>query len=101
MTPKSLRSACIALIVIGSSLIPPRTILAATHRANGNSYGNTDVGMWYETLYDSTMWSLGCSPARSIKFLPLCPKPINYSGTWAYVTNASGYLNNDCHKSQT
>jgi hypothetical protein len=57
--------------------------------------------MWYETLYDSTMWSLGCSPARSIKFLPLCPKPIVYSGTWAYVTNASGYINSDCHKSQT
>jgi hypothetical protein len=73
----------------------------ATHPSNGNGLGYTDVGAWYETLYDDTMWSLGSYPANPIKHLPLCPSPIVYSNTWTYNTSASGCWNGDCHTSQT
>jgi hypothetical protein len=68
---------------------------------NGNRDGPTEVGVWYETLYDATMWSLGSALYRSIKYLPLCPNPIGYSGAWVYNHRANGFINGDCHTSRT
>src|SRR5580765_589149 len=73
--------------------------LGAT-KSNGNYPGQSDVGIWYLTMYDAKQWTVGSFPDRSIKYLPLCPNPITYSGNWSYGA-VSGAINGDCHTSHT
>jgi hypothetical protein len=100
----STNNMCALLCGIGVFATCLRAIETSVHAgtlSNGNGINPVDVGIWYETLYDATMWSLGSAPYRSIKFLPLCPNPIVYSGAWVRNPAVTGFINSDCHTSKT
>jgi hypothetical protein len=92
-------SLTIAAIVVGTSA---PSALAATHISNGNGLGPTDVGIWYEPIYDATMWRQGGdSGHRGVKHRPLSPGSLAYKDLWIYVTNDVNYLYNDYHFSDS
>src|SRR5215468_12466087 len=71
----------------------------ATHTSNGNISTNTDVGAWYEVMYDPTMWAKGACGGFSLDYRPLSPKSLVFSANWTVDANRTGDVNNDAHVS--
>ena len=100
LSPKAMRPASKQLlvgVVLINCLLSASQLPGATHTSNGNGLGYTDVGAFYEVMYDPTMWAKAGFGGFSLDYLPLCPKSLVFSSGWSVDTARPGCINNDSH----